>query len=93
MHQTLTPESIPFRKHTVFKAFATWRSIRRATRELYNLSDRELTDIGLVRGEIESVVRQAFEAERNKPVATARVRAETGVKLGGRGLSGLQTQA
>jgi len=46
---------------TPFKTFAekinTWRRYRDSVRELSRLSDRELSDIGLMRGDIEFVAR------------------------------------
>lgn len=78
----------------MFRAFATWRSTRQAIRELSSLSDRELSDIGLIRGDIESVVREAFKAESTKPAASPRVRTETATGFGKSGaLSGLPSQA
>ncbi len=38
---------------------AAWRRYRDAVRELSQLTDRELSDIGIRRGEIESIVRQS----------------------------------
>ena len=43
----------------MFKALTLWRQQRRAIRELSELTDRELADVGIVRGEIESLVRTA----------------------------------
>ncbi|MDZ7839837.1 MAG: DUF1127 domain-containing protein [Gammaproteobacteria bacterium] len=37
-------------------AMSTWHKRRMAIRELYALSDRQLADIGLIRGEIPTVV-------------------------------------
>jgi len=37
-------------------AVSTWNKRRVATRELYALSDRQLADIGLIRGDIPTVV-------------------------------------
>lgn len=37
-------------------ALSTWHKRRVALRELYALSDRQLADIGLIRGEIPTVV-------------------------------------
>jgi uncharacterized protein YjiS (DUF1127 family) len=48
---------------TPFKTFAekitAWRRYRDSVRELSRLSDRELSDIGLMRGDIEFVARQS----------------------------------
>ncbi|RBP13808.1 uncharacterized protein YjiS (DUF1127 family) [Roseiarcus fermentans] len=38
---------------------AAWRRYREAVRELSQMTDRELNDIGIRRGEIETVVRQS----------------------------------
>lgn len=38
---------------------AAWRRYRDAVRELSQLTDRELDDIGIRRGDIESVVRES----------------------------------
>lgn len=38
------------------RAMSTWQKRRLAIRELYALSDRQLADIGLIRGEIPAVV-------------------------------------
>jgi len=38
------------------QAVRTWNKRRLAIRELHALSDRQLADIGLIRGDIESVV-------------------------------------
>jgi uncharacterized protein YjiS (DUF1127 family) len=40
----------------LFAQFSAWRNRRAATRELSNLSDRELADIGLTRQEISAAV-------------------------------------
>lgn len=39
-----------------------WRRYREAVRELSRLSDRELSDIGIRRGEIEFIARQNVAA-------------------------------
>jgi uncharacterized protein YjiS (DUF1127 family) len=38
---------------------AAWRRYRASLRELAQLSDRELADLGLTRGEIEDVARRS----------------------------------
>ena len=43
---------------TISEKLAAWRRYREAVRELSLLSDRELDDIGLRRGDIEFVVRR-----------------------------------
>ena len=49
---------------TTFKSIseklAAWRRYRDAVRELSQLTDRELSDIGIRRGEIETLVRQSM---------------------------------
>ena len=49
---------------TTFKSISeklsAWRRYREAVRELSQLSDRELSDIGIRRGEIETLVRQSL---------------------------------
>jgi uncharacterized protein YjiS (DUF1127 family) len=49
---------------TTFKSISeklsAWRRYRDAVRELSQLTDRELTDIGIRRGEIETIVRQTL---------------------------------
>ena len=42
--------------------FAAWRRYREAVRELSALSDRELADIGIRRGDIHFVVANALAA-------------------------------
>jgi len=39
---------------------SAWRRYREAVRELSQMTDRELSDIGIRRGEIESIVRQSM---------------------------------
>jgi uncharacterized protein YjiS (DUF1127 family) len=48
---------------TISEKLAAWRRYREAVRELSQLSDRELDDIGIRRGDIESVVRQSVMKE------------------------------
>ena len=45
----------PFK--TISEKLAAWRRYRDAVRELSQLSDRDLSDIGIRRGDIESIVR------------------------------------
>ncbi|WCR10181.1 DUF1127 domain-containing protein [Paracoccus stylophorae] len=40
-----------------FSLFTSWQDMRKTRRELHRLSDRELDDIGLCRGDIERVAR------------------------------------
>ncbi|HZZ62420.1 MAG TPA: DUF1127 domain-containing protein [Roseiarcus sp.] len=44
---------------SISEKLAAWRRYRDAVRELSQLSDRELTDIGIGRGDIEHVVRES----------------------------------
>jgi len=44
---------------TISEKLASWRRYRDAVRELSQLSDRELNDIGIRRGDIEYVVRRS----------------------------------
>ena len=41
---------------------AAWRRYRESVRELSRLSDRELNDLGIARGDIEFVARQSAQA-------------------------------
>jgi uncharacterized protein YjiS (DUF1127 family) len=45
---------------SISEKLAAWRRYRDAVRELSQLSDRELSDIGIHRGEIETLVRQSL---------------------------------
>ena len=44
---------------TISEKLAAWRRYRDAVRELSQLSDRELDDIGIRRGDIEFIVRRS----------------------------------
>ena len=44
---------------TISEKLSAWRRYREAVRELSQLTDRELTDIGIRRGDIETIVRQS----------------------------------
>lgn len=48
---------------TISEKLAAWRRYREAVRELSQLSDRELGDIGIRRGDIENIVRQSVMKE------------------------------
>jgi len=48
-----------FTLKTIATKLASWRRYRDAVRELSQLSDRELQDIGIVRTDIESIARMA----------------------------------
>jgi uncharacterized protein YjiS (DUF1127 family) len=43
---------------TISEKLTTWRRYRGAVRELSQLTDRDLSDIGIWRGDIETIVRQ-----------------------------------
>lgn len=43
---------------TISEKLTAWRRYREAVRELSQLSDRELNDIGIRRGDIEHIVRR-----------------------------------
>ncbi len=45
---------------SISEKLAAWRRYREAVRELSQLTDRELSDIGIRRGEIETIVRQSL---------------------------------
>jgi len=45
---------------TIAEKLNAWRRYREAVRELSQMSDRELQDIGIRRGDIEFVVRDAI---------------------------------
>ena len=47
---------------TLAEKFSAWRRTRDAVRELSQLTDRELQDIGILRGDIEAVVRHGVAA-------------------------------
>ena len=48
---------------SIAQKLAAWRRYREAVRELSHMSDRELTDIGIRRGDIENIVRQSVMKE------------------------------
>ncbi|HEX4767125.1 MAG TPA: DUF1127 domain-containing protein [Lichenihabitans sp.] len=48
---------------TIATKVAAWRRYRDSVRELSRLSDRELSDLGIGRADIETVVRQSFRLE------------------------------
>ena len=48
---------------TLSEKLAAWRRYRDAVKELSQLTDRELADIGVRRGDIETIVRQAVMKE------------------------------
>jgi uncharacterized protein YjiS (DUF1127 family) len=47
---------------TISEKLTAWRRYRDAVRELSQLSDRELSDIGISRGDIEFVVRRTTKS-------------------------------
>jgi uncharacterized protein YjiS (DUF1127 family) len=48
---------------TISEKLNAWRRYREAVRELSQLSDRELNDIGIRRGEIEDIVRRSVASK------------------------------
>jgi len=48
---------------TISEKLTAWRRYRDAVRELSQLSDRELDDIGIRRGDIEYVVRRSVASK------------------------------
>jgi uncharacterized protein YjiS (DUF1127 family) len=48
---------------TISEKLTAWRRYREAVRELSQLSDRELDDIGIRRGDIESIVRHSVASK------------------------------
>jgi uncharacterized protein YjiS (DUF1127 family) len=48
---------------TISEKLNAWRRYREAVRELSQLSDRELEDIGIRRGDIEYVVRRSVASK------------------------------
>ena len=47
------------REMTFKQSFANWRRYRNTCNEMYRMSDRELNDIGISRGDIPFVARQS----------------------------------
>ncbi|HEV7480514.1 MAG TPA: DUF1127 domain-containing protein [Roseiarcus sp.] len=48
---------------TISEKLAAWRRYREAVRELSQLSNRELDDIGIRRGDIEFIVRRSVAGQ------------------------------
>jgi uncharacterized protein YjiS (DUF1127 family) len=48
---------------TISEKLNAWRRYREAVRELSQLSDRELNDIGIRRGDIEFIVRRSVASK------------------------------
>ena len=46
---------------TIASKYLTWRRFRESVRELSRLSDRELSDLGIGRADISTVVRQSLQ--------------------------------
>jgi uncharacterized protein YjiS (DUF1127 family) len=44
----------------IYAAYRNWRLYRRTYRELMQLSPRELSDLGISRGEIPAIAKQVF---------------------------------
>jgi uncharacterized protein YjiS (DUF1127 family) len=49
---------MPFLK-TISEKLTAWRRYRGAVRQLSQLTDRDLRDVGIQRGDIETIVRQS----------------------------------
>ena len=49
---------------SISEKLSTWRRYRDAVRELSQLSDRELSDIGIRRGDIEIIARRSATQQR-----------------------------
>jgi uncharacterized protein YjiS (DUF1127 family) len=47
---------------TISQKLGAWRRVREARRELSQMSDRELSDIGISRCDIESIARESVAA-------------------------------
>ena len=47
---------------TITSKYLTWRRFRESVRELSRLSDRELSDLGIGRADISTVVRQSLQS-------------------------------
>ena len=45
---------------TLAKKFGSWRLYRASVRELQQLSDRDLEDLGILRSDIEEIAKGAF---------------------------------
>ena len=48
---------LTFKGSLIFNALMTWNTTRKTRNILLNLSDRELTDIGLTRGDVLRIAR------------------------------------
>ena len=57
---------------TITQAVRKWQERQRVRQELSRLSDRELADIGLTRGEINGVVRGEFVRARTPGLYVSR---------------------
>jgi uncharacterized protein YjiS (DUF1127 family) len=58
---TIRPSAVPFKNPFVslIKFSKNWNAVRQTRETLNNLSTRELADIGMTRGDIESFARRA----------------------------------
>ena len=67
---------------TISEKLTSWRRYREAVRELSQLSDRELDDIGIRRGDIEFIVRRSVaSAALSRLSKHPRLRAKRGARL------------
>ena len=56
---------------TISEKLTAWRRYREAVRELSQLSDRELSDIGIRRGDIEYIVRRSVASKDSGLIASS----------------------
>jgi uncharacterized protein YjiS (DUF1127 family) len=59
MKVAVVKENVMTTIKTISEKLTAWRRYRDAVRELSQLSDWELSDIGIRRGDIEAIVRQS----------------------------------
>lgn len=48
----------------IARSFNAWRQVRRTENQLSRLSARELDDLGITRGDIATIARNAYRATR-----------------------------
>ena len=66
---------------TIAEKLAAWRRYRDAVRELSQLSDRELSDIGIRLGDIETIARQSA-TPRRELIDQVRADSQRSIRLG-----------